>query len=129
MHGIAELRRRRGGGIVARRFLIARLVAVCAPVALVRAALAVEYDHTAIGVAVGGEDFLGRHIDSNVGGRAEPISRVAVAALARLADLQHEFAVHRELEQLAVLAAVAGEPDELIAVDENAVLALGPLIG
>ena len=49
-------------------------------------------------------------------------------ALAGLADLHHELAVHGEFEELAVLLAVAGEPDEIVAVDVDAVLALGPLV-
>jgi hypothetical protein len=45
-----------------------------------------------------------------------------------LADLQDELAVHGELQQLPVALAVAGEPDEIVVVDEDAVLACGPLI-
>ena len=96
--------------------------------ALVGAGLAIEHDDAAVGIAVGGEHFLRGDIDRDIGRRAEPLGRIAVVALALLADLQHELAVHGELEQLAVLLAVAGEPDEIVVVDEDAVLALRPLV-
>ena len=48
--------------------------------------------------------------------------------LAGLADLQHELAVHGELEELAILLAIAGEPDEIIVVDVDAVLDFRPLV-
>jgi hypothetical protein len=44
------------------------------------------------------------------------------------ANLQHEIAVHGEFEELSVLLAIARQPDEIAVVDENAVLAFGPLI-
>src|SRR5207253_6647535 len=92
------------------------------------AGLGVEHHHSAVGVAVGGEDFLRRYIDGNVGRRTEPLGRIAVVTLALLTDLQDELAVHGEFEQLSVLLAIAGEPDEVVVVDENAVLALGQLV-
>ena len=128
MHRVAELLRGRLRRIIARRLLVARLVSVGAPVALVGASLGIEHDHPAIAVAVGGEHLLGGDVDRDVGRRAEPLGRVAVVALPLLADLQHELAVHGELEQLPVLLAVAGEPDEIVVVDEDTVLALGPLV-
>ena len=42
--------------------------------------------------------------------------------------MQDELSFHRELEQLPVLLAVTGEPDEVVIVDENPVLALGPFV-
>ena len=96
--------------------------------ALVGAGLGIEHDHAAVGVAVGHEHFLRGDVHRNVGRRAQPLGRIAVVALPRLADLQDELAVHGELEELAVLLAVAGKPDEIVVVDEDAVLALGPLI-
>jgi hypothetical protein len=97
-------------------------------VALVGAGFRIEHGDAAVGVAVGGEHLFRRNVDRDVRRRAEPVGRVAVVALALLADLQHELAVHRELEQLAVLLAVAGEPDEVVVVDEDAVLVLRPFI-
>jgi len=44
-----------------------------------------------------------------------------------LADLQHELAVHGEFEELSVVLAVAGEPYEIVVIDENSMLALRPL--
>src|SRR3984893_1520613 len=96
--------------------------------ALIGARLGIEHDHAAIGIAIRSKHFLGRHIDRNVGRRAESLGRIRVVALALLADLEDELAVHGELEKLTILLAVAGQPNEIIVVDEDAVLALGPLV-
>ena len=102
MHRVAELLRWRAGRIIGRRLLVARLVAVGTPVSLVGAGLGIEHHHPAVGVAVGSEHFLRRDIDRDVGGRAKPLGRIAVVALALLANLQDELAVHGEFEQLPV---------------------------
>src|SRR5436190_15497346 len=128
MHRIAELLRWRAGRIVRRRLLVAWLVAIGAPVALVGAGLGVKHHHAAVRVAVGGKHFLRRFVDGNVCRRAKPLGRIAVVSLPLLPDLQDKLAVHREFEQLPVLLAIAGEPDEVVVVDENTMLALGPFI-
>ncbi len=128
VHRIRELQGRRSCGIVGRRLLVARRLAVSAPVALVGAALGIEHHDAPVGIAVGGEDLPGGDVDRDVGRRAEPHGRVAVVPRSLPADLQDELAVHRELEQLAVFLAVPGQPDEIAGVDEDAVLALGPLV-
>jgi hypothetical protein len=91
-------------------------------VAFVIASLGIEHDHTPVGVAVRGEHLLRRDVNRDVRRRAEARGRIAVVAL----SLQHELTVHGELEELPVLLAVAGEPDEIVAVDENPVLTLWP---
>ena len=53
---------------------------------------------------------------------------VGAAGGAGLADLLQEFAVGRELQDLVVVLAVAGEPDVALFVDVNAVLALRPVV-
>src|SRR5262249_59744576 len=55
--------------------------------------------------------------------------RAAAAAfgLAGAADLHQELALRRELEDLVVLLAVAGDPDIALRIDVDAVLALRPL--
>ena len=95
--------------------------------ALVRAGLGVEHHDAVVRVAVGGEHFLRRDVDRDVGRRAQALGRVAVVAARLLSDLQHELGLHRELEELAVGLAVSGEPDEVVGVDVDPVLALGPL--
>src|SRR5580700_7195819 len=128
VHRVAEL----GGGrlrrVVGRRLLVARLLAVGAPVPLVGAGLGIEHHDPAIGIAVGGKDLLGGDIDRDIRRRAEPLGGIAVMALAGFADLHHELAVHGEFEELAILVAAAGEPDEVVAVDIDAVLDFRPLV-
>ena len=128
MHRVAELLR--GRLSPDRRAASSRrsAFAVGAPVALVGAGFGIEHHDAAVGIAVGGEDFLRGDIDRDVGRRAEPVGRVAVVAGAGLPICSTNLPSMRELEQLTVLLAVAGEPDEIIVVDEDAVLALRPLV-
>ena len=128
VHRVAELLRHRFRRVVGRRLVVARLLAVGAPVPLVGAGLGIEHHHTAIGVAVRDVNFLGGGIDGNVGRRSEPVGRVTVGAGDRLADLQHELAVHGELEDLPVLVAAACGPDEIIVIDVDAVLGRRPIV-
>ena len=76
---------------------------------LVGAGFGIEHRHPAIAVAIGGKHFLGRDVDRNVGGRAEPVGGIAVVCLARLADLQDEFSLPGELEQLSFLPLPASQ--------------------
>jgi hypothetical protein len=128
VHRIAELLRHGVRWIIGRRLLVARLFAIGAPVALVGAGLRIEHDHPPVGVAVRHIDLLGGHIDRNIGGPAEMIGGAAVSAGDRLADLHDELAVHGEFQDLAVGPVVAGKPDEIIVVDIDGVLALGPVV-
>jgi hypothetical protein len=45
-----------------------------------------------------------------------------------MADLQHELAAAGEFQDLAVLGAVAADPDEALGIDVDAVLVGRPLI-
>jgi hypothetical protein len=67
-------------------------------VALVVAGFGIEHYDAPVGVAVRGKHLLRRDVDRNVRRRAESRGRVAVVAFALLANLQHELAVHGELE-------------------------------
>src|SRR5438132_2536267 len=73
MHRIAELRRCRLRRIVRRGLLVARPLAVRAPVALVRAGLGIEHHHPAVGVAVGGVDLAPRGPDPRFGRRGPTV--------------------------------------------------------
>src|SRR5262249_44873547 len=114
--------------IVGSELFVRRLVAVCPPVALVGAAVGVEHDHAMIEISVGDVDLVGLGIDLGVGRLAQASEVVAVGLVALLADLQHEFALARELQILAVLLAVAADPDEALVVDAHAVLVLRPVV-
>ena len=81
-----------------------------------------------IEIAVGDVDFVGLRIDFGIGRLAQAGEVIAVGLVALLADLQHEFAVARELEILAVFVAVAADPDEALVVDTDAVFVLRPVV-
>ena len=97
--------------------------------ALVGAGCRVEHDHAVIAVAVGDIEFVVGRVDDHVGRAAEPSGVVAAGQFARAADLLHELAVARELQDLAVLVlGIAADPDEVVVVDENAMLVGGPFV-
>src|SRR5262245_66557408 len=81
-----------------------------------------------IDICVGDVDFVGLGIDLGVGRLAQASEVVAVGLVALLADLQHEFALARELQILAVLLAVAADPDEALVVDAHAVIVLRQVV-
>ena len=87
----------------------------------------IEHDHAPVAVAVGDEDFVGGA--STRWPRAARV-RLAVAALglAGLADLQQEFAVARELQDVTVRRVVAGNPDVALPVHVDAVFVLRPIV-
>ena len=96
--------------------------------ALVGAAVGVEHDHAMIEVSVGDVDLVGLGVDFGVGRLAQAGHVIAVGLIALLADLQHEFAVARELQILPVLLAVAADPDEALGIDAHAMLVLWPVV-
>src|SRR5215470_5177311 len=128
VYGIAELLGRRFRWIVRRRFLIAWLLAVSTPMALVSAGFRIKHRDPSIGIAVGSKHLFGGGVDRDIGRRAKPFGRIAIIASARLADLQHKLTVHGELEKLAIRLAAAGKPDKVVVVYEDTVLRLRPLI-
>jgi hypothetical protein len=81
-----------------------------------------------IEIAVGHEELVGRRIHDHVC-RASELRRVlAVGHRPRLADLQDELAGACELEHHPVGHAVAGDPDEVVVVDIDAVLVRRPVV-
>src|SRR5262249_9720722 len=90
-------------------------------------------------VTVRYEQFVGWRMDPGVSG-AIHIDRVSIAfALVAFANLQHEFAVARELQVRVIgdgfepsesrgWAIVLAHPDKALVVDMDAVFALGPVI-
>ena len=111
LSGIVRLQLARSG--------IDRRLAVGAPHPLERALVGVIHDDAAVAVAVGHVDFIGRHIDFDFGGSVQVRGVEVAFARAVLADLQQELAVLREFQN--GVAAVAGEPHVVFAVDRDAV--------
>ena len=107
--------------------------------ALERAGRGVEDGDATVAVAIRDEQLVGGRVHLDIG-RAVHVTRVGVPlAFARSADLQHELAVLRELQNLIVghwtqvldavgRAVVAGDPNEALMVDKDAMLALDPLV-
>ena len=118
--GIAELLRGRAAWIVGTEVCIAGLIAVSSPVALVFAGLGIEDDDAVIAVAIGDIELIGLRIDESLRGQPDIIDVVAAFAVTGLADLQQEFSVLRELEDLVVSEAihlVAGLGLFILAID------------
>src|SRR5262245_16534837 len=107
---------------------IGRPLAVGAPVPLVHARVGVEHDHAVVAIAVRHVDFVDRCIDPDVGRHAELACLLVAFARSVLADLHNELAVARGLDDEAVVAMVAAEPDK-IARDADAVRPLRHLEG
>src|SRR5215831_18188239 len=118
-----ELLRSRTGRLASLGGLVVRLVTVRAPVTLVGAGGGVEHDDAAVAVTVGNKHLIGLVIHGDAGGPAQVRCVVAVDAHASTADLQQKLSVLAELEDLTVAIAVTGEPDIVLCVNGDAVLA------
>ena len=96
--------------------------------ALVGAGVRVEDDDAAIAVAVGDVDLVGRGLVKDLRRLPEVGDVVAAVVHAVLADLQQELAGIRELQDLGVVGAVAGDPDVAVVVHRDAMVAVRPLV-
>ena len=99
VHRIGELLRRPTLEIP-RELLVAGLVAVGTPVALVRAGRGIEHNDAPVAITVGDEQFVGGGIDHHVGGAAEAFGVVRPLRRSRLADAHDELAVAGEFEDV-----------------------------
>src|SRR6185436_14320214 len=104
------------------------LVAVGAPVALDLAGLHVDDRDALVAVAVGDVRLVARLVEEDLRDLVERPEVVARRARVREAELLDELAVLGELEDVAVVRAVAADPDDALAVHGDAVVALGPLV-
>ena len=130
VHRVGERLRQRAAA-PARRAAACRRSAPCAvgaPVALVGAGLGIEHDDAAVAVAVGHVELVAASSVTMCAGRPSRVLLLEPPGRAGLADLPQEFAVGRELQDLVVVLAVAGEPDVAVLVDVDAVLVLGPVV-
>ena len=124
----AELLRGRRVGVVGTERRVVRFVAVGAPHPLERERRGVEHDDAAVAVAVGHVDLVRHGIDREVG-RLAQVPRVGAAAVRpRLAELLQELALARELQEMGVVLAAAGEPHVVLGIHEDAVLGLRPVV-
>jgi hypothetical protein len=95
---------------------------------LVSAGIGVEYDDAVIAVTIGDVDLIGRRVDFGIGGPTQT-GRIAAPGLrAGLADLQHELSVLGEFQHMAIVVAVAPDPDEAFVIDIDAMLILEPVV-
>ena len=107
---------------------ILRAVAVRAPHSFEGAGVGVEHDDAPVPVAVGDVHLIGRRVQLHVGRPVHVLGVVVPSTLTLMADLQHELAQPGELENLRILRAIAGGPNEVLLINVDAVLALGPFI-
>src|SRR5215510_14273195 len=108
--------------------LVARPVAIGAPVPLVGASRGVEHNDALVAVAVGDEQLVGLTIDHHFGGPAEMLGVVRSARRAGLADPHHELAVARELEDVPAGLDIVADPDEVVVIDMDAVPVVAPRV-
>ncbi len=88
----------------------------------------VEHDDALVAVTVGNVELVRRFVDDGERRAAQIARAVAALGVARFADLLDEFAVAGEFQHLGVVVlVVAGEPDVIVGVDVNAVLAARPV--
>src|SRR5262249_32878790 len=92
-------------------------------VTLVRAAISIEHDHAPIAVSVGNRRVVGFRVPGDARRTAQMRGVATVGLHAALADLQQKLAVLGEFQDLSVAVAVARQPDIILVVDSNAVLA------
>src|SRR6266487_5933274 len=128
VHRVGKLLGERRLGIIGLLLVVARAMAVGAPVPLVGAGPAVEHEDAPVEIAVGDIELVRRFVDLQMRWPAELGLAVRATGRSSLADLLQEFAVRRELQDLMIARIVTGEPDVALLVDENAVLHLGPVI-
>jgi hypothetical protein len=90
---------------------------------LVGARLRIEHDHPVVRIVVGREHVLRCNVDRYVGRGAEPLRGIAIVTVTLPTNLQDILAIHCELEELAILLTVTGEPDKIIVINEDTVFA------
>ena len=96
--------------------------------ALVGACVRIKNDDAAIGVAVGHKKFIRFGIDEHRRGLAEIFGVIAAFTLSAVTDLQQEFALGGEFQNLRVVIAIAADPHVVFVIDKNAVLVFRPLV-
>src|SRR6267378_5949804 len=128
MHRVAELLGRRRFRVVVAHGSVARLVAVCAPVALHLAGIGVDHGDAFVEIAVGDVGFVGLGIDPDLGHPAEVLEVVAARVLAVAAQLHQELPLLGELEDLGVAFAVAAQPHVALVIDVDPVRPFRPLV-
>ena len=96
--------------------------------ALVLSRIGIEDRHASVDVTVRHEHLVRLRVVGRLGGRGEVLRIVAPVTLAEMADLEEEFAVPVELQDLSIPFAVAGDPEVALGVDGQSVLVQRPLV-
>ncbi len=115
-------------GSVRTEIHVARLVAIRTPHPLEGERPGVEHDDASIAVAVSDVQLVAHRIDDEVGRPSHIRGVIASLAHARLAELAQELALLGESQNLMILGAVAGEPHDVLLIDEDTVLGLRPVV-
>src|SRR5262249_22676706 len=128
--GSSASRRWRGG-----RHVIHGNISERAPLPLKRSGGGIEHDHPAITIAVGDEYLVRFRDDERVGGTLHALGVRVSAAFVVAAQLKQELSFRCELQQHVVgslgercrRGTAAADPDVVFVVDEDTVLAIGPV--
>src|SRR5439155_10136531 len=84
-------------------------LSVRSPMTLVSAGGGIKDDDTVVEVSVGHKQLIGLPVHEQAGGPAQVLDIVAATVLARMADLQEEFSLVCELQDLVVLFRVSAQ--------------------
>jgi hypothetical protein len=123
-----KLLRRRPCRIVCINLTIVRFVAVRAPMPFILSGIPIEDDDAAIIVTIGNIDFVRGRILVDLGWSPEVLRVVAPVMLALMTYLQEELPSPVELQNLRVRASLGANPDVLLGVDRDAMVALRPFV-
>ena len=94
----------------------------------VSARVCVKDDDPPISVSISHEQFIGLRVHMHIRGAVDIDLVIIPGALARLADLQEELSVARELQDMVVARAFAGDPEVALVIDVETVNLLGPVV-
>src|SRR5262245_11986362 len=128
MYRVAELLCRGRARIVRSEVRVVRLVPISAPIALEHSGLGIHHHDAMVAVTIRDVRFVVGLVDENLGDLAEGPRVVAAGIRVSEAELLDEFALARELEDLAVDGRVSANPHHPLTVYGNSMIGLRPFV-
>src|SRR6266849_4794284 len=128
MYGVAELLQRWRAGIVTSEVLVARPVAVRAPVALECSSGRIDDGHPVVAVPVSDVRLIVRVIDEDFCELMKGPGVIAAGVRVREPELLDELAVLGTLQDFVVVDVIAADPHVTLAVDGDAMVRDRPVV-